>query len=311
MDVNILQTKSWEQFLNDQGSKTFRIEKPNFTAMCVLKKTALGNYLFLPYGPAIKAKKDLASALAEIKKLAIENNCFFFRIEPTTYFSEEEMRKLSLAKTKHIEPEDTLILNLEEPEEELVKHFNKNKYRDYRNHKNKKISIRTSNNPDDIEIFFSFYKEVAKKDKFQTFEQDYLRKQLGYDFATLYIAEVEEEGKKIPIAANILYKDKNCGYYAHGASDYKHRNLSAGAILLIQMILDSKKAGCKKFDFWGITTSEDPKHPWYGFTQFKKLFGGTPVHYSGTYDYKINKAKYQAYKALRTANRIKRKLIKK
>ena len=43
------------------------------------------------------------------------------------------------------------------------------------------------------------------------------------------------------------------------------------------MIIDAKHNGRKKFDFWGVTTSEDPNHPWYGFTKFKKSFGGELV----------------------------------
>ena len=73
--------------------------------------------------------------------------------------------------------------------------------------------------------------------------------------------------------------------------------------------MEAKEAGKKRFDFWGVTTSEDPSHPWYGFTQYKKSFGGELVTYSGTYDLVTNAAKYKAYGLLRKANRLKRKVL--
>ena len=77
------------------------------------------------------------------------------------------------------------------------------------------------------------------------------------------------------------------------------------------MIFDAKAAGKKIFDFWGITTSEDPKDPWYGFSKFKKSFGGYQIDYAGTYDLPINKVKYLAYSLLRPINKFKRKIFKK
>jgi lipid II:glycine glycyltransferase (peptidoglycan interpeptide bridge formation enzyme) len=97
----------------------------------------------------------------------------------------------------------------------------------------------------------------------------------------------------------------------HAAADYEHRRLKAGAILQIQTIVDSHQAGGKHYDFWGITTSEDPKHPWYGFTQYKKTFGGHQVDYTGTYDIILKPTKYRIYTVLRKINRTKRLLLSK
>ena len=97
-------------------------------------------------------------------------------------------------------------------------------------------------------------------------------------------------------------------YYAHAATDEEHRKLMAGTIILIQMIVDAKESGMETYDFWGITTSEDPKHPWYGFTQYKKSFGGEQVDYAGTWDLPVKKARYSLYKIVRKINRAKRKI---
>ena len=305
-DLHFLQSKEWEEFQQSEGQKTFREKGADFEFMAILKSTPLGRYLFLPYGPQLKNKSALKSALTAIKKLAKEQNCFFVRIEPTIPFTEAELRKIGAKKSHHLDPEHTWILDLPETDEEIYQIIGKNKARAHRNRALKNISIRTSKNPADMDIFFKFYETVAKKDNFQTNERDYLTHQLNFDFATLYIAEFEKQ----PIAATIMYTGKDACYYAYAGADYEHRKKEGGAILLTQMLCDARAAGKKYFDFWGITTSDNPKDPWFGFTKFKKSFGGRQIDYAGTYDIVLQPARYKAYGVLRKLNRAKRKLIK-
>lgn len=312
MKPHFLQSKEWEAFQKAEGFKIFREKGKNYEFMAILKPTSLGNYLFLPYGPTLKDKSALKSATAAIKKLAREKNCIFARIEPTIPFSAVEMKKIGAKKSAHFDPEHTWAMNLKQSEDEIYASIGKNKSRAYKNRANKGISVRTSKNPADMDIFFKFYESVAEKDNFQTNERKYLENQLKFDFATLYIADfTDETGKKIPIAATIMYTGKDACYYAYAGADYEFRKKEAGAILLIQMIFDAKAAGKKIFDFWGITNSNDPKDPWYGFSKFKKSFGGYQIDYAGTYDIPINHKKYALYSLLRPINKLKRKLIKK
>lgn len=312
MKHHFLQSPEWEAFQKAEGFEIFREKGKNFGYMAILKPTSLGNYLFLPYGPTLKDKSALKSAAKSIKSLAESKKCFFARIEPTIPFSKAEMRKIGAKKSAHFDPEHTWIMDLKQTEAEIFQSIGKNKSRAYKNRAQKGISIRTSKNRADMEIFFKFYAEVAKKDNFQTNERKYLENQLKFDFATLYIAEyTDEKGKITPIAATIMYTGNEACYYAYAGADYEFRKKEAGAILLIQMIFDAKAAGKKFFDFWGITTSNDPKDPWYGFTKFKKSFGGSQIDYAGTYDIPIKRQKYLCYSLLRPINKLKRKIFKK
>ena len=91
--------------------------------------------------------------------------------------------------------------------------------------------------------------------------------------------------------------------------DFKH--LPATVALLSHAIFTAKEDGLKTLDFWGIAPEDaDASHPWYGFTEFKKSFGGYEKIYAGTFDYLINSRKYHLYSLLRKINRIKRKIIK-
>ena len=307
MKPHFLQSNAWEEFQKAEGFEIFREKSKNYEFMAILKPTSLGNYLFLPYGPTLKDKKALKPALAAIKKLAREKNCIFARIEPTIPFSAAEMKKIGAKKSHHIDPEHTWILDLPKTDAEIYEIIGKNKARAHRNRKNKEISIRTSRNPADMEIFFKFYEAVAEKDNFQMNERNYLKNQLKFDFATLYIAEFQEK----PIAATIMYTGQDACYYAYAGTDYEFRKKEGGAILLTQMLMDARAAGKKFFDFWGITTSDDPKDPWYGFTKFKKSFGGRQIDYAGTYDLPIDRKKYTLYRLLRPINKFKRRIFKK
>lgn len=106
-----------------------------------------------------------------------------------------------------------------------------------------------------------------------------------------------------------MYDYDNVRFYAHAATSDQERKLAAGTVLLVQMILDAKNQGAKTFDFWGITTSEDKNHPWYGFSQYKKSFGGQMISYAGTWDLPLPPLRYQMYQLIRHINRLTRKIL--
>ena len=115
----------------------------------------------------------------------------------------------------------------------------------------------------------------------------------------------EYEGE--PVAASLVHDYDSVRYAMHAAGDATKKNLRAGAIISVQGMIDAQKMGFLKFDFWGMTKSEDSKHPWYGFTKYKKSYAGRQVDYAGTWDLPLNKPKYAAYQVLRKINRLKRR----
>lgn len=304
--MNILQTEAWEKFLKEDGDETYRLEDQNYSAMCVLKSTPVGNYLFLPYGPNLESEKALRPALKAVQKLAEEKSAIFIRIEPTLEISEKTAQANFLKKVKDVDPKNTVVLDLTQSEEEILQGFDKKKRQYYRNYKNKGITIRQSKDLKDMEILLHYYEGLTDKRSFSIHEKSYMTNQLKYDFAKLYIIELEGQA----IGASLIYDQDDTRYYAYAAYSEEHKNHHTNDILLAQMIFDAKADGKKIFDFWGATTSEDPKDPWYGFTKYKLSFGGHIKTYAGTYDLVLNKTKYGLYTALRKANRLKRKILK-
>lgn len=113
------------------------------------------------------------------------------------------------------------------------------------------------------------------------------------------------------IAASLFFDYQGTRFYMQSAANLDFKHLPATVALLSHAIFTAKEDGLKTLDFWGIAPEDaDASHPWYGFTEFKKSFGGYEKIYAGTFDYLINSRKYHLYSLLRKINRIKRKIIK-
>lgn len=113
------------------------------------------------------------------------------------------------------------------------------------------------------------------------------------------------------IAASLFFDYQGTRFYMQSAANLDFKHLPATVALLSHAIFTAKEDGLKTLDFWGIAPENaDTSHPWYGFTEFKKSFGGYEKIYAGTFDYLIDPKKYHLYSLLRKINRIKRKIIK-
>lgn len=308
MNQHFLQSPAWEKFQQLEGRQTFHLQEKDFSVLAILQTTPVGNYLFCPYGPTLKSANSecLKSALTSLTKLAREHQAFFIRIEPTSAsLSADTLENLGLKKSHNIDPAHTWVLDLSLPQEELLKQMRKSNVQYWQSSNKKGLTIRTSQNPKDVQILSSLLRHVANKDHFTPQDEQHLQHQIEAGFATLYFAEYQGQ----TLAASLVYDYNDVRFYAHAATSDQERKLAAGTVLLVQMILDAKNRGAKVFDFWGITTSEDKNHPWYGFSQYKKSFGGQIVNYAGTWDFPINSWRYRAYQAIRKINRLTRKIL--
>ena len=125
MKLNFLQSTKWEEFQKSQGKKTFRLKGDDFETFAILDHTPLGDYLFCPYGPVLKNKNALESAIKALKTLAQQQKAIFIRLEPQMYFAPNYMQKIGAKKVHDIEPAATWILDLTSPQEEILKGIEK------------------------------------------------------------------------------------------------------------------------------------------------------------------------------------------
>ena len=310
MEIPITQSEAWQKLQDDLGEKSFLKKHSNYQYLAILNTTPVGNYLYCPYGPVATNQSGFQDALKSLSDLAIQNQCFFIRVEPFNESFAKNLPKNS-QKTQDLNPIETWILNL--AGEDLKAKLPSRLVRYHKNAAKKGITTETTQNPKDIHYLLDLQKALAMKKGINTFSEHYLQTELEQSFATLYLLkysnpEIEGSDSEV-VAAGLVFDDDKTRYNLQGAQSEEGRSLHATGILTIQLILDAKEKGLKTFDFWGIAPDGAPKnHPWAGFTAFKKTFDGTEVKHAGTFDIVLNQPKYFIYKIFRKLNRIKRKL---
>ncbi|MBR3204685.1 peptidoglycan bridge formation glycyltransferase FemA/FemB family protein [Candidatus Saccharibacteria bacterium] len=336
MYKHFLQSPSWKKFQETEGKTVFEENASDFSFLAILETTKLGNYLYLPYGPALSKnspKSALKHALSSLKSLAKANNCFFIRIEPTEFFSEKYLSSLGLKKSKELNPAHTWVLDLTDSPETILTNMSQGTRTRHNQFKKKGLSVEVTTDAEEIKHLTRLQHKLAKEKGINTFSNSYLKNELAQPFASLYLVHYSEnpnvpqpnvpdsktaqKSSKSPdnsdkiISASLFFDDKEnqTRYYMQSATDSDYKKLPATVGLLTASIFDAKEKGLKFFDFWGIAPENAPKsHPWSGFTAFKKSFGGFAKTYSGTYDLPIKKAKYSLYKLLRKLNLALRKI---
>lgn len=307
MEIPLQQTKKWQKLQTQLGEKTIFEENNDYTFLCIEKQTKFGNYLYLPYGPYAPTKKAAKMAYKALEGLARSKNITFIRIEPQTPETADFWRNLpNSQKSRNLSPEETWILDLTPSMDEIYQNMKQNTRNLCKNYAKKGLTVKISADKSrDIKILAKFHKEIAKIRKIGAFSETYLKTEAEQDFSTLYLAYFE--GK--PVAASLFFDHSDTRFYMQSASDKKYHKLPATYAILNEAIKDAKAKNLKNFDFWGIAPDDAEKnHPWAGFTNFKKSFGGHAVKYLGTYDLIIKPVQYKFYKLARSGNRFIRKL---
>lgn len=314
MNAVLMQTKEWQKLQNDLGETSFYEEGDSFQYLAILKHTPVGNYLYLPYGPVYKDKTGWENAYKSLQELAKKENAVFIRVEPQDENFTDYAPKNTI-KSKDLDPKDTWVLDLTAEKDQIISNFSQGTRTRFNNYAKKGLSVESTKDLSGIKELVRLQEKLFKSKNLNMFSQNYFEKELSQPFASLYLVkynrpETVEEDPSLPkeneiIAASLFFDHDDTRYYMQSAANTDYKKLPATVALLTTAIFDAKEKGIKKFDFWGIAPEGAPEsHPWYGFTEFKKSFGGYPVHYAGTYDIIEKPAKYKLYKATRKFGRV-------
>ena len=329
MNNPITQSKLWQKLQDDLGENCIFKEGKDYHFLAIEMKTPVGNYLYCPYGPVAKNESAFKEALIEIKNLAREKGAIFIRIEP----QDKDYQKLlpkNAKKSKDLNPKDTWVLDLTPEKAGIITNFSQGTRTRFNTFSKKGLEVEKTKNPDEIKHLVKLQNQLFKAKNLHTFSEKYLRTELEQPFATLYLVKyhtpeqatdsANKSNNQTPLssqpapddgqilAASLFFNYDGTRYYMQSAADNTFKKLPATVALLTTAIFDAKEQGIKLFDFWGIAPDDAPKdHPWIGFTEFKKSFGGEARHYLGTYDLPISAAKYKLYQSTRKFGKLIRK----
>ncbi len=255
------------------------------------------SYLYSPRSPLILLPEEFKSQefIDIIKTLSQQSNAMFWKCDllDTTLLSSKELHKV-----EDLQPSKTLMLDLANSEEEILKTVHHKTRYNIKVAQRNNVIVREATKSD-YPAFLDLLKETTKRDGFSAHSQAYYSKLLSLDpnFAKLMVGEYD--GKIICAHLMTYYGDTVT--YLHGASSNENRNVMAPFLLQWKCITDAQKAGFRYYDFWGID-----ERRWPGVTRFKRNFvnenNGLEVSYPGTYDLitkKIPYILYRMYKLLR------------
>ena len=187
MNIPITQSKLWADLEKTLGEQYFFIEKPDFQYLAIEKRTPLGTYLYLPYGPVAKDTKSMRSALQVLEKLGKERRALFIRIEPQLPGHQHYLPK-NAQKSRDLSPKETWVLDLDDdPKSKLPSRL----LRYHKNMENRGLSIQKSHDPSDIRHLLALQKSLAAKKGINTFSSHYLETELSQPFATLYLVKYD------------------------------------------------------------------------------------------------------------------------
>lgn len=321
MYKHFLQSNAWQAFQESQGLQTFRKVADDYEFLAVKHVTKIGSYLYVPYGPSLKAsptdssvvEQSLKNALAALTAIAKAQKCFFIRIEPVVPINPSALEDIGLIHTKDLNPARTWLLDLTQEPTAILSNMSQGTRTRFNQFKNKGLSVSVTKNPSDIIHLLRLQHQLASEKGIRTFSDDYLKSELSQPFASLYQVHYQppEGGPARIISASLFFDDfeSSTRFYMQSATDSAYKKLPATVGLLTTAIFDAKSQGLHYFDFWGIAPQNAPSnHPWAGFTKFKQSFGGFARDYTGTHDYPLSPAKYTVYSALRKLNLARRKL---
>lgn len=342
-----LQSDFWALFKSKHAWKascyTVSIDGRKSYNISVLEKSLpLGlSFAYVPHGPVpiaydeltgtlaiqedTRAEKDLATTLRDLAKSIhehLQKKCMFIRFDPPWYFIEQDSGlvqrpnfKSELIKGSDVQPPDTVVLQIDKSDEELLSGM-KQKWRYNIRLAEKRGVIVKEAGQAGLEVFYSLYKETALRDKIAIHPKSYYAGlfELIHEYnknpapkLQLWIATYNN----INLAAIICLIYGDTASYLYGASSNDYRNLMPSYALQWAAIKAAKDAGCVYYDFFGIPPTKDEDHPMSGLYRFKTGFGGQIRHYAGAWDYSYKPFLYGLFRFIEKARLYYYKVFKK
>lgn len=304
-----MQSFYWTEFKKMLGWETFKIgifENDKLAGGAIISKYShFKNFNFLsisegpvlPYGKP-KAEKMFHLLIGEIDKIANLKNgklSSHLNVEPKLEMLPDYFSRFKKSKMDQ-QPVKTLIIDLTLSGEEILKQMKPKGRYNIRVAQKNKVEVYETSLSEGLKDFLNLYKRYAKKDRFKGKDDSYF-KALAYCLPKTKDAEFffAKYKNKILAAALVIYYG-DTATFLYGAMSENYKNIMASYLLHWEIIKRAKKLGFKFYDFYSLSPNEnDVSHPWYGFSIFKRKFGGKVVNYIGGYDFIYNQKLYREY----------------
>lgn len=311
LNGHFLQSRAWAQFQSALGKQTFYAAGTGWSWLAILEINRFGSRLYAPYGPSASSNASLEKALSALIDCGKAQKVDFVRVEPQSTKLARSLAQFNAQRAhRDIQPQYTLVKDLDRPDDELFAEMASTNRRLYRRADQAGFGFAASNNPADLKAFLDMTHELAERTGIVTHTDNYYQTMadtlMPRGAATLFTALHNGQ----PVATSLVFDNKTTRYYAHAAAYTSARKLQPGVYLLGHIIFDAKAKGKQHLDYCGVAPPEAKNHKLAGVSMFKRNFGGHEVEYGGTWEIPIHQLRYKSLRLLRKASQIKSSAIK-
>lgn len=286
-------------------------EQGTLIGICLVEEVRAkrGNYLAVPYGPVLKEwrKEYLQAFTAHLRAYASEHGFDFLRFAS---FIEDSQRHRDIFASCgfqispiHLLAETLWVLDIGPDEGTLLKNMRKTTRNLVRRAIKDQVTITFGTDASDVDQFIALHKETEARHQFVAYSADLFKAQVEAFSPDHQVSVLRADHQEQTLAAAIIMYYGDMASYHHGAS--LQSKVPAAYLVQWEAILEAKRRGCTTYNFWGITESEDKKHPFYGLSYFKKGFGGRVVHLLPCQDLPLT-SRYTMTRIIETIRRIRR-----
>lgn len=288
-----LSSWAWSDVEEDLGRGVHRIgifdgERQIGAFLAVAHRARRGRILICPHGPVLEAGVSLntdilRSVREKLRRIGDEERCVCARMCPLIFDSAENRSLFASCGFRraplHAYSELSWVLDITSTEDVLLKNMRKNTRYGIRKAEKDGIEVSSSENPDDLPLFWDLYLETAQRHHFVVYPKELIESEFkrfaARSRARWYFARFRGE----VVSAALITYSATTAFYHHGASLHAASSITSSEALQWRIIQDAKARGLKRYNFWGVVPDDENAHPWAGLSRFKKGFGGSAEAY--------------------------------
>jgi lipid II:glycine glycyltransferase (peptidoglycan interpeptide bridge formation enzyme) len=256
-------------------------------ALVIVEEGRLGKFLYIPRGPITDWNnfKESKEVLERIKQHFADSGYMLLKIDPAIVKDNDKVIKMFKDQDFKTSPmpiqvEYPWMLDIEgRSDEELFEwmkeHGMRKKVPNYiRGAERKGVEIKIAQNIDDVKIFTKMLMEMGKAIDIDFGTEEYYINLYKHMPENLKILLGYYKDKPVVSAGVMMYNNE--ASYLYGASTPDIGNSNASYLLQWEAIKNAREKGVKRYNFWGVLTGKDynKASPAYGYSYFKRSFGG-------------------------------------
>jgi lipid II:glycine glycyltransferase (peptidoglycan interpeptide bridge formation enzyme) len=306
---SFLQSWQWGEFQKSLGKEITRLaiflnNKFLGMSLCIKEKSRFEKYIYCPRGPLL-VNNDIQTytqVLGEIKEYWSDKGVGSIKVDPA-FLADTDIAKVpQQLGFKHsinfVQSEHNWMMDLKGKSEDdffnwCKKHGMSKNYRTYiRRARRKGVKIKFSKDKKDWDLFHTYLTLSGQRKEFEVKSKRYhmgLWKYLGNESDILRLGIAKKDDRILAMIVIAVHGDEVSTLYS--AQTDTDSNLRATMLLRWECMLMGQKEKIKRFNNWGVLPDEryNEENPGYGYSHYKKGFGGYLESIERTYEYSYKK----------------------